>query len=100
VNVGPSYSAGALILALAHHWRGLIRSGEIRDRADLAVLVGVSRARVSQVMRLLDLAPDIQEAVLAGEVDGPRAEKTLRAVARSVLWAKQRRDCSRRTSDG
>ena len=56
----------ARVLALAHHWQGLIRSGAVRDQADLARLVGVSRARVTQVMRLLDLAPDIQEAVLDG----------------------------------
>ncbi len=49
----------ACVLALAHHWRGLIRSGAVRDQADLARLVGVSRARVTQVMRLLDLAPDV-----------------------------------------
>ena len=44
------------MLALAHHWQGLIRSGAVRDQAELARLVGVSRARVSRVMRLLDLA--------------------------------------------
>lgn len=52
----------ARVLALAHHWRGLIQSGAVHDRADLARLVGVSRARVTQVMNLLWLAPDIQVA--------------------------------------
>jgi hypothetical protein len=33
----------ARVLALAHHWRGLIRSGAVRDQAELARLVGVSR---------------------------------------------------------
>ena len=80
----------ARMLALAHDWQGLIRSGTIRDRADLAVLVGVSRERVSQVMRLLDLAPDIQEAVLDGEVDGTGVEKALRAVASETRWRGQR----------
>jgi ParB-like chromosome segregation protein Spo0J len=78
-------------LALAHHWRGLIRDGVVRDQTDLSRIVGVSRARISQVMRLLDLAPDIQEAVLDGKVDGPGAELALRAVAGEPLWAIQRR---------
>ena len=41
-------------------------------------------------MRLLDLAPDIQEAVLFGEVEGLGGEKALRAVAEEVLWSPQR----------
>lgn len=80
----------ARLLALAHHWRGLIRDGTVRDQADLARLVGVSRARVTQVMRLLDLAPDIQEAVLDGEVDGPGAELALRAIADEPAWSRQK----------
>ena len=80
----------ARLLALAHHWNGLIRDGTVRDRAELARLVGVSRARVTQVMRLLDLAPDIQEAVLDGKVDGPGAERALRAVAVQPVWLRQR----------
>ena len=56
----------ARVLALAHHWRGLIQSGAVRDQADLARLVGVSRARVTQVLNLLWLAPEIQEALLVG----------------------------------
>ena len=81
----------ARVLALAHHWQGQIRSGAVRDQADLARLVGVSRARVTQVMNLLWLAPDIQEAVLGGKVDGPGVEKALRAVAEVPLWTEQRR---------
>lgn len=54
-----------------------------------ARLVGVSRARVTQVMRLLDLAPDIQEAVLDGHLDGPGAEVALRKTADELVWARQ-----------
>jgi len=81
----------ARLLALAHHWRRLIRGGVVRDQTDLARLVGVSRARISQVMRLLDLAPDIQEAVLDGKVDGPGAELALRRVAEEAVWGRQRK---------
>lgn len=79
----------ARVLALAHRWRGLIRSGAVKDQADLARLVGVSRARVTQVMGLLWLAPDIQEAVLFGEVDVD--ERGLRLAGAEASWLAQPR---------
>jgi hypothetical protein len=54
----------AKLLALAHRFEGLIRDGTVRDYADLGRLGRVTRARVSQIMSLLYLAPDIQEAIL------------------------------------
>jgi hypothetical protein len=79
----------ARVLALAHHWQGLVRSGAVRDQADLARLVGVSRARVTQVMGLLWLAPGIQEAVLDGRVDGRGVERALRELAEEPRWPTQ-----------
>ncbi len=52
------------LMALALRFDRLIKEGEIEDQADLARLGGVSRARVTQIMNLLLLAPDIQEALL------------------------------------
>ena len=52
------------LLALAHRFEGLVRNGEVDDYAELARLGRVSRARVSQIMSLLSLAPDLQEQVL------------------------------------
>jgi hypothetical protein len=78
----------ARVLALAHHWQGLIRSGAVRDQAELARLVGVSRARVTQVMNLLWLAPGIQEDVLLGIAE--RAEAGLRRLAAEPIWRRQR----------
>ena len=40
-------------LALAYYIDSLIRSGEVKDLAAVARMCGVSRARVSQIMRLL-----------------------------------------------
>jgi len=51
-------------MALALRFEQLLRGGEIKSYAELALLGHVSRARVSQVMRLLSLAPTIQEALL------------------------------------
>ena len=81
----------ARVLALAHHWQGLIRSGAVRDQADLARLVGVSSARVTQVMNLLDLAPPIQEAVLDGRTRHTMSEASLRRIRAEPLWASQMR---------
>jgi hypothetical protein len=74
-------------LALAHHLQAAIDRGAIADRADVA------RKRVTQLLDLLLMAPDLQAAVLALEaVDGaePMAERTLRAVAHAGTWAEQR----------
>ena len=54
----------ARLMALAIRFEGLLRAGVVKDYAALARLGHVTRARVSQVMNLLYLAPDLQEAVL------------------------------------
>jgi hypothetical protein len=51
-------------MALALRFEHLLQAGEIRDYAELARLGHVSRARISQIMRLLSLSPAIQEALL------------------------------------
>lgn len=52
------------LMALALHYQYLLEHGVADDYADLARLGQVSRARVSQIMNLMLLAPDIQEALL------------------------------------
>jgi hypothetical protein len=54
----------AKLLALPHRFEGLLRRGEVADYTELARLGRVSRARISQIMSLLGLAPDLQEQVL------------------------------------
>jgi hypothetical protein len=54
----------ARLLALAHRFEGLLREGTVSGYADLAQLGQVTPARISQVLGLLGLAPDIQEAIL------------------------------------
>lgn len=85
-------------LALAHHLQAAINRGTIPDRAAVARKLGFTRARISQLLDLLMLAPDLQEAVLHLEaVDGaePMAERTLRAVAHAGTWAEQRASWAR-----
>src|ERR1700722_13467711 len=51
-------------LALAIRFEQLLRSGQIADYTELAELGHVSRARITQIMNLLLLAPDLQEEIL------------------------------------
>lgn len=55
---------GAKLLALAHRFEELIRRDEVADYSELARLERLTRARISQIMSLLSLAPDLQEQVL------------------------------------
>jgi len=86
-RTGPT--AIARRLALAHHIESLIQRGELRDYADAAKQLGVSRARLTQIADLALLAPVIQMAVLTGKCE-PR-DRHLRAVGRHALWKDQRR---------
>jgi hypothetical protein len=83
------------LLALAHRVEKLIRDGEVRDYTDLARLGHVTRARVSQIMDLLLLAPNIQEQILFLSVveagHDPVHERHLRALVSVLDWKKQRR---------
>ena len=83
------------MLALAHHWRGLIRDGVVKDQASLSRLVGVSRARVTQVMDLLYLSAAIQEEVLdlRATTTGrdPVHHRDLTRIAAEPAWDAQRR---------
>ncbi len=54
----------ARLMALAIHFDELIRTGKVKDQSELARLGQVSTARVSQIMGLLYLAPEIQEKLL------------------------------------
>ena len=84
----------AQMLALAHRLQAAIDRGDFRDRADLARQLGFTRARISQLLDLLMLAPDLQERILDLEaVDGvePLSERSLRAVVKIEGWVEQRR---------
>jgi hypothetical protein len=85
----------ARLMALAIRCDELIRAGEIENYAQLATLGHVTRARVSQIMSLLHLAPDLQEAVLrlprTERGRDPIALRQLLPVAAIADWRKQRR---------
>ena len=80
------------LMALAIKFQDMVDRGEVRDYADLARLGYVTRARVTQIMNLLNLAADIQEAILLqqGKSAGI-AERHVRTVTAEVSWLTQRR---------
>ena len=64
------------------------------DYAELALLGHVTRARITQIAALLNLAPDIIEAILVLESvergKDPITERDLRPIVAIVDWKKQR----------
>mgnify|MGYP000369979742 CR=1 FL=1 len=84
----------ARLMALAVHFEGLLRSGAVRDYAQLARLAHVTRARISQIMNLRLLATDIQEAVLllpnVYKGRDPIRLDQLQRIALTVDWTAQR----------
>jgi hypothetical protein len=98
--VRPVLSPGRLprvvrLLALAHRFDHLLRTGQVENYAELACRGRVSRARVSQIMQLLLLSPVIQEDLLFlpltqhGRASVRLAD--LLPIAATPDWAKQRR---------
>jgi len=85
----------ARLLALAHRFETLLRAGVVKDYATLARLGHVSRARICQIVSLLQLAPDIQEEILfLGRPERGRGSLHLRQVqpiAMVLDWSQQRR---------
>lgn len=82
------------LMALAIRFDELIRSGEVQDYAELARLGHVTRARMTQIMNLLNLAPDIQEEILflppMAEGQGSTRERETRGITQEADWRRQR----------
>ena len=85
----------AQLMALARHIDDLVRSGTVCSYAAAARLGHVSRARMSQILALVHLAPDLQEQLLFLQRPARRrAAPVLRQllhVAAALDWDEQRR---------
>jgi hypothetical protein len=80
----------ARLLALAIRMEGLVRGQAVRDYAAVARLGGVTRARMTQIMKLCNLAADIQEQILfLPPVTGVN-ERNLRPISQLIDWTEQR----------
>jgi len=84
----------ARLMALAIKCRDLVEGGDVKDYAALARAGYITRARMSQIMNLINLAPDIQEEILfLPKTSGSRGalpETALRKITRQPLWDRQR----------
>lgn len=82
------------LMALAYHSERLVVTGQVKDYAELARLGQVSRVRITQIMNLLLLAPDIQEAILflpkVMEGHDPIKLKHLQPICLEMDWGRQR----------
>lgn len=82
------------LMALAIHFDRLIREGRVRDQSDLARLAHVTQPRMTQIMNLNHLAPDIQEELVfltpVTEGRDPVTERDIRLITAEVRWQRQR----------
>jgi hypothetical protein len=83
------------LMALAIRMESLIHAGGITDYEEMARLGHVTRARITQIMNLLLLAPDIQEEILFLSSSGRSRDRIclakLQPIARVPDWNQQRR---------
>ncbi len=107
LNAQPEETPGriprvARLMALAIRLERLIAEGRVPNYAALARLAHVSRARITQIVNLTLLAPDIQEAILflAPVVKGrdPVTERDLRPLVAKPDWGRQRNMWKRLTA--
>lgn len=82
------------VIPLAIRCEQLIRDGVIKNQSDLAHYAKVTSARMTQIMWLTNLAPEIQEAILflPRIESGPGMVKEIdvRRIARVMDWVLQR----------
>jgi hypothetical protein len=88
------------LMALAVRFEELLRLGTAKDYADLARLGGVSRARITQVMNLRNLAPVLQEQILSPQYHSDNSrfnEGDLRRITGVLDWREQLQQFERLT---
>ena len=82
------------LMALAIRFDQLLFDGKVADQSELARLAHVTQPRMTQIMNLLHLAPDIQEELLhlppVGVGDDAVTERDLRPITRQRNWMCQR----------
>jgi hypothetical protein len=83
------------LMALAIKFDRQLHEGTLKDYAEIAEVGGVSRARVTQVMNMLMMAPEIQEEILFLPLTMKGrdliTESHVRVVSGISDWGKQRR---------
>jgi hypothetical protein len=83
MSITPSLTLIKTLLHKAIRWKELLESGKVSDEAEIARYEGYSRARATQIMNLLLLAPEIQNHILSLSLAASRhpvTERSLRPV--------------------
>lgn len=82
------------LMALAIRFDEMLANGQVASMSELARLAHVTQPRMTQIMNLLHLAPDIQEALLdlgcAMKGADPLTERDVRSIAHRQSWREQR----------
>ena len=82
------------MLAFAHRVEAEVERGEFESRSAAARHYGMTTGRITQIMSLLWLSPEIQEDIIFLEaIDGlePVSGQALEKIARFADWGEQRR---------
>ncbi len=83
----------ARLLALAHKIYAMIHAGDLCDLADAARACNLTRARMTQIVNLLLLAPEIQETILdlplTTKGRDSITERSLRSIVAEPDWQRQ-----------
>lgn len=80
----------ARLLALAYRWHRMIDEDEVESQAEIARRLGLTPARVSQIMDLRWIAPELQANILLEDTVGHRKELGSLAAPKRLYWS-----CSR-----
>ena len=82
------------LLALAMQYDQMLRNKTVPDFTTLCQYAGVSKPRMTQILNLINLAPDIQTEILTlqeiRQSRGYFTERKLRPIAQESDWEKQR----------
>jgi len=88
----PAEQVGRVVRYLVLAWQieRAVAEGRAKDFSDVADQLGLSRARVSQVMNLRFLSPRIQEVLLTEPHRAGRiSERRLRSITETLDWSRQ-----------
>jgi predicted XRE-type DNA-binding protein len=84
------------LMALAIRYEQMLNDGVVQSQTELAELLHVSQPRITQIMNLLHLSPEIQEEILCLVEAGARrfgvTERELREIVQYLDWDHQRRE--------
>lgn len=90
IERSPANESLVTALVRAYCWNEQLRSGRFQSIPELAAAVKFERTYVSRILELVNLAPDIAQAILDGnEPDGFTLDKLRQGIP--VLWEDQRK---------